>query len=257
MGTPASARERGLSAIGYYRSHLRDGLHLSAEDLSLIKEHFSSPSSVFLVVRPSELGPPVAGFFFWDVGEVNAEFTFLDFPFDARLLTEVPRRPESGSAPPAALPAPASPGAELARLPAPEIRVAAPETPATLAQPRSVPLVPAAARLTTPLAILGAAAILAAGLVGYRLLQRGSGPLTSSSGAPVRLQVERNGTDLRVVWDRRSPAFGEARVGILSVTDGVATREIHLDPGQLRDGWVMYSPATDKIRFRLEVFGAS
>src|ERR1700675_699955 len=41
-----SSDPRGLSVVGYYRSHSRDNLYLSSDDLNLIQRYFSEPDKV-------------------------------------------------------------------------------------------------------------------------------------------------------------------------------------------------------------------
>jgi hypothetical protein len=74
--------------VGYYRSHTRAGLCLGAEDLALISQYFSDPSSVFLVIKPSAARPSVAGFFLWEDGKVRGESSDLEFPFNRKALLE-------------------------------------------------------------------------------------------------------------------------------------------------------------------------
>lgn len=71
---------RDRSAVGYYRSHNRTGLFLSAADLSLIQRHFRAPESVFLLIKPLANGACTAGFFFWKDGQIQSEFTDSEVP---------------------------------------------------------------------------------------------------------------------------------------------------------------------------------
>ncbi|HTP30747.1 MAG TPA: TonB family protein [Candidatus Acidoferrales bacterium] len=79
--TLARAREcpeRG--PVGYYRSHNRDGLCLSTEDLRVISHYFTEPESVFLLVKTLPNRACTAGFFFWKDGRIQAEFTDSEVP---------------------------------------------------------------------------------------------------------------------------------------------------------------------------------
>src|SRR5205085_1110786 len=69
-----------LPVVGYYRSHNRDGLFLSAGDVRLIERHFRPPESVFLLVKPLPNGACTAGFFFWKDGCLRSEFTDSEAP---------------------------------------------------------------------------------------------------------------------------------------------------------------------------------
>ncbi len=74
--------------LGYYRSHQRDGLSLSASDLSVIESYFTAPASVFLLVKAvrkgmAYMGACTAGFFFWEDGQVQPEFSALEVAIGA------------------------------------------------------------------------------------------------------------------------------------------------------------------------------
>jgi len=80
----ALARSGGrqtLHAVGYFRSHNRDGLFLSADDLRLIHRHFSGPDNLFLIIKTLANRACTAGFFFWKHGHIQAEFTDSEAPF--------------------------------------------------------------------------------------------------------------------------------------------------------------------------------
>src|SRR6185295_1453679 len=76
-----------VTVVGYYRSHIGQSLSLSEKDLAIAQEYFSDPASVFLLIKPSTDGSSTAGFFFWDNGRIDGDFTFLEFPFEAQQLT--------------------------------------------------------------------------------------------------------------------------------------------------------------------------
>ena len=71
---------RDLRPVGYYRSHVRSGLFLSADDLELIDRHFRDPENVFLLIKPLSNVACTAGFFFWRDGRIQAEFTGSEVP---------------------------------------------------------------------------------------------------------------------------------------------------------------------------------
>ncbi|HUK17134.1 MAG TPA: energy transducer TonB [Bryobacteraceae bacterium] len=68
------------SVVGYYRSHNRNGLFLSADDLELIQCHFRGPESVFLLIKPLPNGACTGGFFFWKNSRIQSEFTDSEVP---------------------------------------------------------------------------------------------------------------------------------------------------------------------------------
>jgi outer membrane biosynthesis protein TonB len=97
-------RKRKNQVVGFFRSHLRPGMFLDAADDSTLRDHFSNPQQVALLVKPSDDGTATGGFFFWEEGEMNRRETFLAFPmnseelgtgpaFDAaQTLDELPRK---------------------------------------------------------------------------------------------------------------------------------------------------------------------
>jgi TonB family protein len=71
----------GLSAVGFFRSNARSQLVMDDDDLALAKERFAGPNQVFLLVRPFAMKPSVAGFFFWENGQIDGENCYQQFPF--------------------------------------------------------------------------------------------------------------------------------------------------------------------------------
>jgi len=70
------------------------------------------------------------------------------------------------------------------------------------------------------------------------------------------LQLDRQGTDLVVRWNRSAEAIRRAKGGLLSIWDGHSLPQRHtLDADELRTLSVLYSPASDHVVFRLAVFG--
>jgi len=78
----------------------------------------------------------------------------------------------------------------------------------------------------------------------------------SDTADDLTLQLERQGTDLVVRWNRRAEAIRWAKGGRLSISDGRSLPQSHtLDADELRPLHVLYSPASDHVVFRLAVFG--
>jgi hypothetical protein len=246
-----------LTVVGYYRSHLGEGLSLRQDDVAIAQAHFCDPANVFLLMRPAADGSESAGFFFWDGGRIDAEFTFLEFPFDARLL--------AGSRAQAARLAPADSFAEMERpeeLPEPPPFEVPPEVAPSLHGPQG--LDEAQKRpsrgphwLWYPLFAFSMLALGAMGYQGYLKwsVSEPAAPVPIASDAPVlAMQVERRGGDLRVSWNRASTAVAQAKDAVLSIRDGESQQqELHLDLEQLRSGSVLYTPANNTVQFRLEV----
>jgi hypothetical protein len=199
-----------LAVVGYYRAHGSEALCLNDDDFALIHARFRDPSHVFLIIRPAEDGMASAGFFFWDGGQINVDFTFLEFPFDAKAL--VASSAESS-------------GQQLLVEPG-QTLFAAPPVPPEPARPPAVPPIAAKpAMCSRPLLLwLATATVLlgACGGWGYWYWQWLSAPKRAASPAPpsLSLQVERQGNDLKITWDRASQFLATAKAGLLQVRDG-------------------------------------
>lgn len=248
----AARRADGAEApavVGYYRSHIGEGLSLRPEDVAVAQAHFLDPASVFLLVKPLADGSASAGFFFWDKGHIDSEFTYLEFPFDARQLTGARVKPTPQDTQGLAVTDPLAEGQadeEHAASPVP-FQDYAPQPP------------PPGRKFSLWRTALLAIMMIALGALGYQ------GYLTWGPKSPVArpatpytpalaLAVERKGADLRVSWNRSSPEVMRAIDGVLSIRDGDSQQqELHLDAEQLRNGSVTYTPATSAVSFRLEV----
>jgi proteasome lid subunit RPN8/RPN11 len=70
----------GLEPAGYYHSHTREQICLSDADLGIFNRFFPLPWQVVLVVRPANLAPTRAGFFFREQdGAMRTESTYREF----------------------------------------------------------------------------------------------------------------------------------------------------------------------------------
>ena len=80
------AHSRNQTVVGLYRSHTRKELFLDADDLDLAKQYFANPAQVILLIKPFATRTSVAGFFFWEDGEIHSESSYREFPFHRREL---------------------------------------------------------------------------------------------------------------------------------------------------------------------------
>jgi hypothetical protein len=73
--------DSAVTAVGYFRGSLQQGLSLGEDDLKLIAEFFPEKSGAYLLVTPAaDGGAPTADFFFQSEGGVFPE-SLLPFPF--------------------------------------------------------------------------------------------------------------------------------------------------------------------------------
>ncbi len=205
-------------------------------------------------MKPSSDGSSTAGFFFWDNGRIDSEFTFLEFPFDARLLT--------GARVKATILSHEPQGTEFERPASPPQFV---PQPVTESEAQGPPVPERRHAISTPPWLwypLFTILMIALGAVGYQALLKWAGrasvetPVaTVASDTPaLALRVERKDNDLRVSWNRKATAVVQAKEAALSIRDGDAQQqELRLTLEQLRYGSVLYTPANSSVQFRLEV----
>jgi proteasome lid subunit RPN8/RPN11 len=81
MSAPTTAPElNGLQVIGWYHSHIRSRIFLSARDLLIHSRYFAAPYQIALVIHPRSEGPARAGFFFREAGgEMRSESSYEEF----------------------------------------------------------------------------------------------------------------------------------------------------------------------------------
>lgn len=288
-GFGSAIQNAGSSAVGYFRSHTREGLSPSSEDLEYCHKFFPGPDHVVLLVHPAGMKPSTAGFFYYEDGELQARTT-LEFPFRRSELEtgEAPQRKPLGererdreqrpaAAAPPAQPAPDEP-APLPQPPAPRKQHGAEAIAGiaeSVARRTGVPLVPASETdqphplLPYPVPSMPSGRIrknwvwfplsfvflLLGVLLGFQAaLVFTSGKTSTQDPYALSLGVERRGQDLTVKWDRANAAVRTASKGVLDIRDGRYTKRVELDSSQLQTGSVIYRFSSGDVRFRLEIF---
>jgi len=252
-----AGREK-LRLVGLYRSHTRKDLFLSAYDLAFWGNYLPSAESVFLLVKPFVTRPNVGGFFFREQGQVHATKSYLEFPFQSSQTGAAPAEPLADSIPEAT--PPRHDDLSLAVIPPrPAVDNLSRRTEPALFD--SFASVPAHSRTRWPwLALPGLLVVTILALFGLT----GSGILSLPLGenrkaVPARayslgLEATENGAQVKIRWDRQSPAIAEAQRGVLSISDGTFRKDLELEANELRTGSLSYAALTPQIDFRLEVF---
>jgi len=97
-----------------------------------------------------------------------------------------------------------------------------------------------------------------AALLGMAMFQHFRGNAFGISSAPpgaspLGLDVEREGGDLRVRWNRNSDVLARAVSGTLSISDGPVRKDLGIDVSELRGGYIIYTPVTDDVYLLLQV----
>jgi periplasmic protein TonB len=227
---------------GYYRIREGNSLELTTDEINLAETLFARPGSVVLLVERRE-GCPQANFFFLEDGKVM-NFPLLEFPLDAATLTEreAQRARRTDMAPMVRYAPEPPPSSDLQSSPPAE-------TPKPVSERRPV------SRLwTVAIVILVAAASFSAALFLNRPHSRiGEEAATRSTLPEARasLHAERQGEDVKIMWDLNSPAVAGATSGVLDIDDGGTPRRIPMTADQVRFGSVLYSPVSDQISVRL------
>lgn len=264
-------------AVGYFRSHTREGLSLGEEDTELLDHFFPDAHTVALLVKPYATKAGVGGFFIRENGKFPTA-TAREFPFrrqelsgaepePRRSMTERrPRlpRPDREINPAAQMPLYESAGNGYAtekvsrtgfeNLPRPE-RSSASIDP----QPESAYAVNTSSR--SPLRsgrvwIALSFVFLMVGLaLGFEVaLNYGPRPANQAADFSLSLVVSKTGPNLSVHWNGLAPAVRASQRGVLEIEEKGVTKPVDLDAAQLQNGTLTYRNATQDVRFRLTVF---
>ena len=205
------------SPVGYFRSHTRDGVGLSEEDLGLLSNCFPEPEAIALLIRPFATKPSVAGFYFKEQGAFQTGASLLEFPFRRGALA-----PGDSSTPVRKEASPAAPIEAATR------------------DPRR------------PWPVLPIILLLIGMLLGYQAALSVRSP---RSPYELALTLRQSGSELQLKWDGESPVIRNAQKGTLTIEDGSDVKSTNLTRTDLQGGSAMsYRPLSKHVRFRLDVF---
>jgi TonB family protein len=229
------------SVVGYYRIREGNSLELTADEINLAVALFARPGSVILLVE-RRAGYPEANFFFLEHGAF-LNIPLLEFPLNAAALTEreaqrVSRISEESVA--------------AAGLPPVSSVPSSPPTPAN-GKPASERR-PATRLWMFAIVIFVAIASFSAALFLYRPQNRVVNAGAARNTLPdsrASLRAERQGEDLKIMWDLNSPGIAGATSGVLDIDDGGAKRQIPMTADQVRFGSLLYTPVSDQVSVRL------
>jgi proteasome lid subunit RPN8/RPN11 len=264
---------RQTYAVGFYRSHTREGLSLAEEDLDNFQSRFPEPSAIALVVKPFATRSSLGAFFIREGDHIRSESSYQEFPF---------RRKDLGGAdaPPPQPPAFAASTQQQQQQSAPPPRQ--PEQPATRITKHGPDM---ATFSTTPTMIseelklglptakvdektgkklrtgwvwipLSFIFLLMGTVLGFQVALSLRNQLPASirpDPYSLHLTVTPAGDSLHVRWDRSASPIHSTASGALVINDGGATKVVPLDEGQLQNGSVVYRRASNNVIFRLDV----
>jgi len=254
---------RDAHAVGYYRSHTRDGMSLAPEDIQILGEFFPEAENVALLVKPYGTKVSEGGFFVRQNG-VFPEATPLEFPFRRRELTgeeppqhrsmmeRAPRTRRRGESEVRAIaPTPIEESAHYRDAyvePEPTRTVVAGTAYATTLPTRSRFPSSVWMPLSFVFLLFGVALGLMVSL--SRTPKGSSDPQDFALG----LSVSRLGANLSVKWDRHAPAIQAAQSGLIEIEENGTPISKELDTAQLQNGGMTYTNSTNTVKFKLTVF---
>jgi hypothetical protein len=250
QGPPAS--DRGPSPVGYFRVVHEGELRLSAEDLAVAESSFPNPHEIILLIQQSDGGAAKATFFFWDGGHMFGDFAFLEFPFDASVLSSMEAgrqtRFDAVQEPVQEPDSPDPPQASVQEQAPQNVRVQKNSIRMNLGRVQWLKagalLVLLAVSITVFLRIF----------VGARskTARPGSASASSSQSGSLGLRVENRRGDLLLKWNKAAVG-GEGARGTLLIQDGPLPRAIPVEGSLLQAGNLVYSPTSNQIQIQLTV----
>ncbi len=242
----------GFHPIGMFRSHTRDAVGLSQDDLDLMAKFFPEADKVVLLIRPYATKVSTAGFYFRQGGEFAKGPPAGEFSFRRKELAGVDD----------AQPSPASRGQGSVDRPIHIIRgeLPAPREPQPQLEPDGIGETPEinpqqdskSSWVWLPLSFI----FLVLGvLLGYQAAVTLRPQQSATPGDPytLGLSITKDGDNLNVRWDRQAQAIRSAKSGLLVIEDGPYSKTVGLDASQLRTGSVVYRHSSSGVKFRFEL----
>jgi hypothetical protein len=232
--------------LGFFRTQRDGNLNIGTRDLQTFGRLFGETGNIALLIQtPRRGGESEAALFYWQHGQAHPRDFGFGFPLDAgQLASGHPgwRYPNPfDQAQPVAAPAPKPAAAKLT--PAPAFA-----SPNRIKWPRLLP--------TAVLMVIGIGALQLATNSNRTLaaspLSAEAGP-ASGNGPALGLRVNPIPHQLEIRWNHESAAIASSDRGVMNITEAGVTESVPFDQGQLRDGYVAYTPRTNDVSIRLEV----
>ncbi|MEQ1886885.1 MAG: hypothetical protein ABL967_17620 [Bryobacteraceae bacterium] len=243
-------RLAGFEPVGWFCSHTRGEINLTASDIELFSELFPEPWHVTMVLKPGRMGAMRAGFFVREIdGTLHAEKSYLEFSLPERAVLPPRERGEKRPLPYENLPVPRAIQQEGNGYEGQGAPPSSYEAPAFGQYDTSVPQAyPEARKSRTWLWMaVGFVAIAAAAMFGLRYYT------PQVNREPIGLNVLERDGQLQVQWSHTSPTVLEANNGVLEIVDGLDNRKVQLSSADLSKGSFTYARKTGDVQVRLEV----
>jgi len=252
----------GMVPLGWYHSHTRSKIFLSAADLVLYNEFFPEKWQIAMVLRPANLQPTRGLFFFRDErGQIApdppaGEFVMeppaygLAFTEESSSIAVVGAGKSDHPAAPAEAAAATTEPPGVGQSPEPR-EEATPEPKIGLPSFDLAQSSAASNRRNAPWLVAAAVIILAIAAVGFAYLHWR--PTTNLAGLGLET-YDLNGSFL-IRWDRDSDAVRQAKRAVLEIQDGGDTTPVELTAGQLAAGGYGYTRRSRDVSVRMKVEG--
>jgi hypothetical protein len=227
----------GMEPVGWYRSHTRTGVCLLEQDISVYNKFFPEPWQIALVLRPSQLGPTEAGFFFREAdGSLRGESSYNSFTIDPPICTQPIKIQERDMETEAATPLPVPQTSKAQALT--QLLTSPPEKPVKLWWPWLM--------VSIVLGVLGVG-IVASGFhisglpAGHRSLD---------------LRASDQSGQVHIEWNRDAEPIVSAQRATVLIQDGDRQVETPLSKELIQHGSLMYRRKADDVEVRLQVYTA-
>jgi len=249
-GAEADIDLRGLQPVGWFVSHTRSEICLSAADLEIYAQYFPSAWQVTLVLRPERHGTTRAGFFARAAdGSVSAEASPREFalePLRAKAAKAAAGAGKHANGPPAITAEPFVPKPEAVAF-----------NPRPVELPRFLQQKPSRGRAKWLWAFLALLIAAAAAVMAPRFRDRLLPLPINDNPGTVSLRIEERGRELRIEWDKDSPALRDAQAAAFTIRDAQADRRFPLTPADLRSGAFKYERQSGDVEVRLTALSAA
>ena len=234
----------GLKAVGWFLSHTRSDVFLSPSDLEIFNEFFPEPWQATLVVRPSQTGVALAGFFVREAdGALKSDSS--RHTFEVKPLHR-PARVIDG-------PVPVAKERSNSRLkpePLPLTRtISAIETTGPI--PADPPLFRTLERTRTPRGWLWMLPLVLGLIVaGFLIKER----YLAKQNQVFSFHVYDAGGGVRIEWDQNAPAVRNAHLAAIDIKDGGETKRYPLADEELHSGKMAYARHGGDLEIRMTVY---
>ena len=244
---------KDLKPVGWFVSHPRSAVRLTASDLEIFNGFFPYPWQVTLALHPVSEGRIRAGFFVREAtGSLKSDASYREFEIEPG-PTPAPARPEAepifswaGASSSTLLPGTAQPASALKGGALSTLRETAHNPigtePVVFSEQRS--------SNRSRVVWLGAIAILCVLGVGALILKQRAAPHYDSFA----LRVLDSRQTLQVDWDRNSPLIQQARAAVMDIRDGGKSTRYALSSDELRAGTMSYVRQSDEVDLVMTVY---